>query len=355
MSSGYELLTALLVGFFLLPPLLTRMSTTLLGRNRHEPSLYKLDQVKLNIPLAASSYWMNMGFWTPSHDNDFPAACRRLLLEMLAFAGIDLEDSSVGAAAHKQMRILDVGIGCGDQSICLLGAARRTKGDHEQTKPLVKEYIGITNVKLQADIASRRTLVSLESSGSSRKVQIVCEDAAKPEKWRAIPTEAWEGSSVDVDTWVLGLDCLYHLSPSRERLLRYANRELHASLAAFDLMLSPDATWLQRLMLRVLCPFLGAPFGNICTQATYKEMLVRAGYSTEGIAFRDVSSQVFQGLAAFLHKRDRDLADVGLGGLGRLRGAKWLFQWWARSKCVQGVLVVARTRPHAGVEEKSRQ
>lgn len=110
---------------------------------------------------------------------------------------------------------------------------------------------------------------------------------------------------------------------------------------AFDLILSDSASLIDRLLLRIVCRMAFTPFSNFVTKAEYEKMLVNAGYSREDITFRDVSEHVFPGVAAYMQRRDKELKKFGLG-LGKFKAAGRVFDWWARSGVVRGVIVVAK-------------
>jgi hypothetical protein len=108
--------------------------------------------------------------------------------------------------------MLDVGIGCGDQSLRILGYKRKTDGDNAGDgevnengglRPLFDEYVGITSLPVQARFAGERfRRVQEEELGSEEKemrkdgsstattatkmktrARIFCADAAKPASW----------------------------------------------------------------------------------------------------------------------------------------------------------------------------
>ncbi|KAL3459271.1 hypothetical protein BJX64DRAFT_206308 [Aspergillus heterothallicus] len=187
---------------------------------RKTESFYGLDHAILNVPFPPPSMWMNMGYWEST--TDFPTACAALLDQVLITAGLlDAKDGGGGPVSHppnKVFRMLDVGIGCGDQSVRVLGYKRRgksngtgtrtgtgtegRKGDQEGLRPLFEEYVGITSLPVQAEFAARRVALFQEgdegavcsgfdekegSEGAEPKsrAQIFCADAAKPSSWGA--------------------------------------------------------------------------------------------------------------------------------------------------------------------------
>ncbi|KAL4809109.1 hypothetical protein BDV18DRAFT_133969 [Aspergillus unguis] len=352
--------------------------------NEDEDSIYALDHALLNIPLPPPTMWMNMGYW--KNATDFPTACAALLDQVLATAGLVGEDGSpVPHDNGKRLRLLDVGIGCGDQSLRCLGYRRGIPGstsgsgnadvsaavkyeDEKKTvedKPLFDSYTGITSIPVQAKYAAQRLNQESKSSGSSRG-EIFCADAANPASWSEELTASIDspspspspspstsqsapGESEDPkkegndENWLLALDTLYHFTPSRKPLFSYTRHTLCGSLMAFDLVLSPTATFLQKLLLRILCLFAGTPFTNFITETEYISLLVSAGYEEEKIVVKDISGHVFSGISGYIRDRDEVLKTYRMSkGMGKFRGAGKLFGWWARSGVVRGVVVVAR-------------
>lgn len=295
---------------------------------------------------------------------------------------------------HKRFRLLDVGIGCGDQSLRALGykrvkaaesqsgpgAAEKNDGEKDSQdaswrhEPLFDSYTGITSIPVQARFASERVHQYQQEQEQNQqqgkknenppKANIFCANAANPSSWpaelnssilpksKSKPESKSESPPQDTNqplrkdkqgTWLLALDTLYHFTPSRLPLLTYTKNTLSASLMAFDLCISNETSLWQRLLLRLLCLFAGMPYGNFLTEEGYKDLLVRAGYEENKIVFRDVSGDVFSGIAGFIDRRDNEVRRFGLGkGLGKFREAGRVFRWWARTGVVRGVIIVAR-------------
>ncbi|EEH11476.1 conserved hypothetical protein [Histoplasma capsulatum G186AR] len=359
--------------------------------------LYSLDHGVLNLPsLTPTEMWMNMGYW--KNTASFPEACRALLDKILQTAGLDVvstiiavSDDSADATAtgvdyqsrtNSQVTlgfsrgegergkrtsrngvkrvILDVGFGCGEQTLYLMrkkatvhvapgggdadqagfitsdgddnkkscGAQNKTNDNGKTTEstPLFQHYVGITIEKMQCafalsrvEKAARNCNSSVRENGpskdwsaiqwqsTSRVVELFCGDAAKPHAWseeiqRSISTAfgegryAKEGGEVGVkraeERYVLGLDTLYHFSPSRKELFEYSHFTLQATILAFDLFLPPKPPSsppldkvkrsLNMFALRCLAPALSAPFSNFVTMAEYKQLLEKAGASLSG-------------------------------------------------------------------------
>jgi hypothetical protein len=299
--------------------------------------------------------------------------------------------------------MLDVGIGCGDQSLRILGYTKKTDshnagdGDVNENgglRPLFDEYVGITSLPVQARFAGERvrgvqeeelsseekemrkdgssTATTATKTKTKTRARIFCADAAKPASWseeirsslesytRVSTKSKGDASSTqdinedqekstgtgDLDekeeTYLLALDTLYHFTPSRLPLLTYANKTLHANLMAFDLLLpSQPLPLITRLLLRLLCLFTSTPYSNFLTESQYRDFLIEAGYDDSKIEFRDISEHVFPGVAAFMKRRVEEARMFGVKGVGKYKGAGVVFRWWATG-VVRGVVVVAR-------------
>ena len=322
--------------------------------------------------------------------SDFPSACRRLLTEVLYTA--DLIDRDGHRIGRHPVKVIDLGIGCGDQTVTLL----------KDYPSLFESYIGITIDSTQFDFAQHR-LSSLSSpehfaygtpntkpyqpteqedrsvreeelaidettmlqkkleeyvrdvNGKKPKtVKIFCTDAAQPSKWSAELNEAirpklTQGStkpplsklSKQV-TWVLALDTLYHFSPSRRPILDHCCQRLQASIMAFDLLLVDQATIFQQLCMCVLAILMGCPVRNFMTIDEYQSQLLKAGYEEDNIEIRDVSEHIFAGLANDIAKRDAELKMYLGKGIGAYKAFGWILKWWAWSGVIRGCIVVAK-------------
>ncbi|EAW10114.1 uncharacterized protein ACLA_045790 [Aspergillus clavatus NRRL 1] len=366
--------------------LLQRLWRFLFASKRDE-NLYSLDHAILHIQVPPPSLWMNMGYWKT--ETTLSGASQALLTQVLIAARLLSPDGHpVAHPPRRRLHLLDVGIGCGDQTLSLIQSQRLVDVDVEdaagtvaaapqhqhqhQHQPLFDSYTGLTIAPTQAATARARVAALPSRSSHSHshshsrtpacKTQIFCADAADPSSWpveihaslrsRTKGQDENENETENEDedeeneneneTWLLALDTLYHFRPSRRALLQHAARELRASLMAFDLLLSETASWWQRLVLRAICWVTGTPYANFVTRAEYEALLVGGGgYALADVEVRDVSGEVFAGLAGFLARRERELRPFGIG-VGKFRGARVVFDWWARSGVVRGVVVVAR-------------
>lgn len=338
--------------------------------------IYGLEHGRLNMDLPTKSMWMNIGFWKVCDlyvetlccleftfgcmDNRillieyqdtkaFPIACSNLLHEVLRTANIP---------PLSRIRLLDLGFGCGDQTLELMSLSTKSGYESryplfienaEKRKPLVESYTGITLNETQYRYAMTR-LANTEATLS--RAQVFRNNAADPRSWDhpnllaqiiAMKTAdaAEEDEGATTKNWVLALDSLYHFSPSRLPILKYANNDLNASVMAFDLLLSDKATLAQRILLSFLAKLMGCPMNTFMREREYRRMLREAGYILGNVEMRDISEQCFLPLAEFLERRQEDLRGIGWG-LGDFRAAKWMFDWWGRTGIVRGMIIVAR-------------
>jgi hypothetical protein len=266
-------------------------------------------------------------------------ACRDMLNLVLFEAGI----SRAGTEGTKRY-LIDVGFGCGEQTIHLMSDKSVRPSDElwwdkEKHQVFFDHYIGITKDAAQCEYAQER-VEQLEKGN----VRLFCADASKPQLWDERLKGATEEARREAEeTWLLALDTAYHFSPSRWDIIRHAHDNLGASFMAFDLCLSPTATVGQILWLRVLTTLMGAPWANFDTPPVYRRKLEGMGYAERDIKIVDISEHVFQHLAEYLERQDARLKMLGMR-IGSFAAAKWLFRWWGRTGMVRGVVVVARHR-----------
>lgn len=327
------------------------------GRKSQE-SIYGLQHGRLHLQ-ASTPMWMNVGYWGQAGESKTMAeACRDLLKKVLKEAGLEKETERAERLNRTKRRkmLIDLGIGCGDQTIYLMseGPVRfcdREWWDEREHCVHFDHYVGITNDVMQARYASQhveklRLSGKIDGYGGEEKercsISIFNADAATPLRWDKKIQGSIEAASTNCpERWMLALDTAYHFSPSRWAVINYAHKELQASFMAFDLCLSPTATVTQKLVLRILTMLMGAPWANFVTPDDYRQRLAEAGYSHDAIKVVDVSENVFAPLAQYLDHQDSRLKTLGLS-LGKFNVAKSLFAWWGRSGVVRGIIVVAK-------------
>jgi hypothetical protein len=369
-STVLQLLIAFTFGILFWPLLrivFARLLRSSLFTGDGSSSIYGLEHGVLNLELPLSM-WMNVGYWKDQIDRPrgFSQACRALLELVLQSA---FEYSDPIGRVPERICLVDVGFGCGDQSLFLLNPACREEASSNELNntgvragwPAVEMYVGLTNNPTQYAYAHRR-LESANALDGSRKDRrsdkvgtaytkwtMYCDDAATPSLWSPELMESMERvreRSKKLPVWLLALDTMYHFKPSRFLLLKYALAELNSSFMAFDFLLADGKnapTTLQRLLLRLVCLLTSAPYSNFLTQTQYEQMLLNAGYAAENIEIDDITDYVFKPLSEYMAWKDVQLQSIGIG-IGAFRVAKWIFSWWGRSGIVRGCIVVARKK-----------
>ncbi|ETS04848.1 hypothetical protein M419DRAFT_24116 [Trichoderma reesei RUT C-30] len=319
--------------------------------------IYGLGHWKLNIRTPFPSMWMNLGYWTRDDGTaiqHFDEAARNMLRQLLQAAGI-LSDSS-SASSSPSVAVLDVGFGCGDQTVALaeiINASRRPQF----------RYVGLTLNATQLQEAQQRLDAALShstqdppSSSSSSSTtslnlpkasafQLYQADAAQPTSWppAVLSSVTSLADASFSERWLMGLDCLYHFSPSRKPIFTLAARTLHANVMAFDLILSDSASFWQTLAVRILGFVLLCPWRTFLTEREYREQLVECGYDREQVEIRDVSDHVFGGLASHLRKQDAVLRPYGIS-LTAYALVGRVYEWFDRTRVLKGVVVVGRVK-----------
>ncbi|TGZ81047.1 S-adenosyl-L-methionine-dependent methyltransferase [Ascodesmis nigricans] len=302
MSPLLAFTTGILLGLLL--PFLHRFVTS-------TKNLYTIDHAVLNL-IPPSTLWMNFGLWDSS-TSTLNAASTNLLRRLL-------HNAAIPASSH----ILDLGFGCGDQSLHLLALEENYT------------YTGITLAPAQFEVAKSRLPEHTE------KCRIFCADAARPETWGSELLERVDlGTAKKKVDWVLALDCMYHFRPSREGIVAWAGAR-KTGFAAFDLLRREELVGWDEVVLRVICWLAGIPWSNMVTVEEYKGILRKVG-GFEVVEVEDVTESALGGMARFVWRQDQELKRAGVrGGVGKYRAAGWLFGWLARKGVLRACLVVAR-------------
>ncbi|KAF7553451.1 hypothetical protein G7Z17_g3619 [Cylindrodendrum hubeiense] len=305
---------------------------------------YGLGHWKLNIGTPLKSMWMNVGYWKNEQGEpvqDFEEACLGLLKEVVKASGI-LDKDATKDTPPRSLAILDLGFGCGDQTWELARLA-------QQGGYLDFQYVGLTLNEAQVQSAQRRIYREVAGADACElktdSFKMFCANAAKPETWSPQVTEAVESLADEkfTGTWLLALDCLYHFSPSRKPVFKYAANKLDAQVMVFDLLLNETASMRDTLIVRAVGVMMGCPVRTFLTETAYKDQLVECGYDRRSIKIHDITGDVFSGLVKFLDRQDKALGEYGIS-LGGFKLAQRLFDWFARSKVVRAVTVVAHTK-----------
>ncbi|KAI1943066.1 hypothetical protein LOZ66_000761 [Ophidiomyces ophidiicola] len=301
---------------------------------------------------------------------DLPKACEALVDKILQRAGLfgDASTSSCTQNPKTKRVLLDLGYGCGEQTLYLTRMAALRASSRATKTLLFQQYIGITLDRTQYEFAKSRMKTSkyIEPTQtrlqSPKAPQLFCGDAGRPSSWPqdlqqavslAFATERPQGSLSPIETerYVLALDSAYHFQPSRREILSYSHCVLRAHFIAFDIFLAPPSSSLRSvfngLLLRLLTPALSAPFSNFMTMSAYKRELQEAGYAVENITIEDITEDVFPGLARFLERRDQELAEFGLAGFSKWRMSGWIFKWLSFGDALRAGIVIAKWKDNA--------
>jgi len=333
--------------------------------------------------------------------DSFPQASENLLKYLLKKAGIIAPPGEI--AKGRSISILDLGFGCGDQTLYLTSQLPQYVD--------VISYVGITLSKVQYTFAKKRVLdgldvvdilldrpqsitcrqpnldrglnientpFSLANSGQRRKgnISLYAADASNPASWSSSlhlsllpalspPTSPFSqpptqkpspavphfGKPLGLDIrdlayehWTLALDSLYHFRPSRVPILKYTHDKLQSNLLIFDLLRqSSGISVTQSLFLRAFCIAASIPYHNLLTKEEYIHMLItRVGYHKEEIVIEDISDFVFPGLAGFISRRSKEMEKSGV------RWRRWagfkVVGWVVQTGLLRGGVVVARWR-----------
>lgn len=140
---------------------------------------------------------------------------------------------------------------------------------------------------------------------------------------------------------IIGLDCVYHFS-LRYEFLKQSSRLVRPGghLALTDLILGPNTTFSQRLLLRLICALTSSPFANFKPQKEYLQDYKEAGF--KDIEMEDISEVVFLGLAGFLGRHRRLMKGLGIGGRwGGYLAFKKVLEWWSTG-VVRFVVITAK-------------
>ncbi|KAM0257993.1 hypothetical protein ACHAQJ_004036 [Trichoderma viride] len=299
--------------------------------------IYGLGHWKLNLKTPFPSMWMNLGFWTRDDGSpivDFDEAARNMLVNLLQAAGLLTNDT------QNSVAVLDVGFGCGDQTVALAELIQAP------SRPRFR-YVGLTLNEVQLQAAQQRLDGSLpvEAPTASESFKLFQADAAKPESWNKAVGTAVDALSDDAfaERWLMALDCLYHFSPSRRPIFKHAAQTLGANVMAFDLILSDSASAWQTLAVRLLGFVLLCPWRTFLTEEQYRDQLVECGYDRGHVEIRNVSDHVFAGLSGYLKRQDAALGQYGISLTGYTMVGK-VYEWFDRTRILKAAIVVGRKK-----------
>ncbi|RFU75871.1 hypothetical protein TARUN_6333 [Trichoderma arundinaceum] len=314
--------------------------------------IYGLGHWKLNIEAPFPSMWMNLGFWTRDDGTSiqrFDEAARHMLAKILQAAGLFIGDEPGNTNASNtsgSVAVLDVGFGCGDQTVALAELIQA------RSRPQFR-YVGLTLNAVQLRAAQERldgTLAAVKRGEntlglSESSFNLFQADAGRPESWSKAVCASVDSLADEAfsERWLMGLDCLYHFSPSRKPIFKRAAQTLDANVMAFDLILSNKASAWETLAVRLLGFVLLCPWRTFLTEEQYREQLVECGYDRARIEVRDVSDHVFAGLSGYLRRQDAALEKYGISLTGYTLVGK-VYEWFDRTRVLKAAIVVGRTK-----------
>ena len=193
--------------------------------------------------------------------------------------------------------VLDLGSGCGDSTALL-----------REMKP--RSVRGVTAEKSQFEVSKKRF----------PRLDFVNSDAITY-------LSLMEKETVDC---IIALDCVYHFS-SRKQFLKHSFHTLRPGghLALTDLILGNETTFLQRLLLRIICFLTSSPYANFKTQETYLKDYIAAGFVD--LEAEDISDDVFLGLAGFIGRHRTTMTGFGIkASWGGYLGFRRVLEWWSK-------------------------
>ncbi|KHO01887.1 uncharacterized protein MAM_00888 [Metarhizium album ARSEF 1941] len=313
--------------------------------------IYGLGHWKLNVRTPFRSLWMNLGFWTAddgSRIDHLDVAARALLEKIVQAAGLLVENQSgeTTSKTNDSVAVLDVGFGCGDQTVALAELIQAS------SRPQFR-YVGLTLNAEQLQAAQERLNRALSredgrigvSTPSQGAFKLFRADAARPESWSSAVHASVDSLADEAfpERWLVALDCLYHFSPSRESIFKLAAKTLDANVMAFDLVLNENASMWHTIAVRFLGFTLSCPFYTFLTAEQYREQLIECGYDEAHIEIRDISDHVFEGLSGHLSKQQVALSRYGISLAGYNLTGK-VFKWFDQTRVIKATIVIARTK-----------
>jgi hypothetical protein len=183
--------------------------------------------------------WMNMGYWgNATASTTLSEACRDLLEAVLAEAGFscELEKAEAEKGTRRRRCLIDLGFGCGDQTVYLMSDTPIRLCDRDwwgERNHCVRfnHYIGITKDAVQARYAlmrveemkySRKQAFPDVQEGQRPNITLFCADAANSISWsEQLQICIQSARDNSEENWVLALDTAYHFSPSRWPLINH--------------------------------------------------------------------------------------------------------------------------------------
>ncbi|KAG0241863.1 hypothetical protein BGW41_005209 [Actinomortierella wolfii] len=298
---------------------------------------YGLRYSFLNVEVTGG--WLGMGLW-PKDGTKIPyrEACQAMVRKVTAGLNID-------ATSH----LLDVGFGCGDQTVYMA----------ELYGP--KRITGITIEPLQ-HYAGEQLVLNSRSRTPNTSIELYVADASNlldflKEHPQVLGSRLENGQSPlpSSSLWtqrcfthIISIDSAYHYNTRRKFFEQaYAVLEPGRGLLAMADVIPrrhPPMTGIKGWMFRQFSRwYLKVPLENMQTLEEYRQMLEEVGF--QEIEIETVEDQVFLGWADFISTQLRVLKSVGLVR-PRVGWSFWLLQNVLRSvdrsKTMHFIIVKAR-------------
>ncbi|KAF9976561.1 hypothetical protein BGZ73_008316 [Actinomortierella ambigua] len=271
-----------------------------------------------------------MGLW-PIDGTKIPyrEACQAMVRKVTA--GLNIDEKS---------HLLDVGFGCGDQTVYMAELYRPKRITGITIEPL--QHYAAEQLVLNSRNRIPATSIDLYVADASRLLDFVQEHQQKPGTQR-------EPSTRDqYFTHIISIDSAYHFN-TRRQFFEQAYAVLapgKGRLAMADVIPTRDPPvtglkgWLFRQFSRL---YLKVPLENMQTLEAYRQTLVEVGF--EDIEIEAVEDQVFLGWADFIATQLKVLKSVGLVR-PRVGWSFWAIQkvlrYVDRKKTMQFIVVKAK-------------
>ncbi|KAG0233239.1 hypothetical protein BGW42_007552 [Actinomortierella wolfii] len=299
---------------------------------------YGLKYSFLNVEVTGG--WLGMGLW-PKDGTKIPyrEACQAMVRKVTAGLNID-------ATSH----LLDVGFGCGDQTVYMA----------ELYGP--KRITGITIEPLQ-HYAGEQLVLNSRNRTPNTSIELYVADASNlqdflKEHSQVLGSSPGNGQSLLPSslstqryfTHIISIDSAYHYNTRRKFFEQaYAVLEPGRGLLAMADVIPrrrPPMTGIKGWIFRQFSRwYLKVPLENMQTLEEYRQMLEEVGF--QEIEIETVEDQVFLGWADFISTQLRVLKSVGLVR-PRVGWSFWLLQNVLRSvdrsKTMHFIIVKARRR-----------
>lgn len=269
---------------------------------------HDLSEVALNHESGGRTQWGNLGDWQAART--YPQACAALA-ERVARA----------ARLRAEMRVIDVGFGCGDQLL------------HWIDRHGVRALSGLNLSHVQTDVARERVAAAGHAGIAAHLTQGSAQQLAA---W------ATHAGHAPADA-VLALDCAYHF-PSRTEFFAQAAQVLRPGgrLVLSDVIVArADLSLAQRARLYVMARLSRIPRGNLVEAQAYRAQCAAAGFEVED--FEDITGQVFVPFGDWLrrYRAGLDRAVARRVGWTKYEATAAFLRWAQRERVLRYVVCAA--------------